>query len=62
MVIRGPAPATPTTRRLAACARVAEDDADRLWAVVVAILGQTVAEASTAGRAHLAALDHRGRP
>lgn len=40
-------------------AGVAEADADRLWAVVVALRGQQVAEASPAGIAHIAALEVR---
>lgn len=40
---------------------IAENDADRLWQVVVALRGQAVAEASPVGVAHLAAVDSRGK-
>lgn len=57
MVVRGRPLPNATAER---CINVAEKDADRLWAAIVALRGQAAAEASPVGQAHLAAVASRG--
>lgn len=57
MVVRGRPLPNATAER---CIQIAERDADRLWAAIVALRGQAAAEASPIGQAHLAAVEARG--
>lgn len=56
MVMRG---SPPTPQQSVARAQVAEADADRLWAALVALRGRAAAEASPVGQAHLQAVRQR---